>query len=243
MKLSKRELILLCILLIAGSIYLFYNYLYCPMQVKTKALVVENARLKEEVKMERQKIQRAGDWKQERERLQEDYRQLMIKVPETAYIPEIVDFLENKAKDSQAALLSVNYNKKSNENQNDQNNNPKSTAPNMLEFEIKSGGSYYNLLSYLMKIENAPRLYVVSGVQIASPDNKKPGSTAYITEDGRVIPATQPEPLEGSTAYDGRVLAMKVRLAAFYDEKAIAGISGMEEKVTPGKGKENPYQR
>ncbi len=237
MKLSRREIILLSALLIVGSIYLFYQYLYQPLQRDTNALVAENARIKEAIEMQTSKMEAATKLQKEQEKLEEEYRQLMVAVPEDAYIPEIIAWLEKSAQDASVRLDKVSY-QGSGDNEKDRENIK--TAARACNFEISAGGSYFNLMSFLLNIEKSPRIYVISAGQLNTQQKKQETTVPVVSEeeDG-AMPA--PELLKGAAAYDSNNLVLNLKLSAYYDKDKKADISGMAEKVPIGEGRENPF--
>lgn len=237
MKLSRREIILLCVLLLAGSIYLFYQYAYQPLQQKTHTLIAENTKIQKNLEMQEGKMETAAKMQKEQERLEEEYRQLMIAVPEDAYIPEIIAWLAKSAKDASIQLDKVSYQSGNNDKQNsDQAQSPGVQACN---FEISAAGSYFNLMSFLLKIENDPRIYVIIAGQLNAQQKKQEAAPVVSEVEAESMPV--PEPLKGAVAYDSNNMILKLKLSAYYDKAKSSDISGMAEKVSPGEGRENPF--
>jgi Tfp pilus assembly protein PilO len=237
MKLSRREIILLCVLLLAGSIYLFNQYAYQPLQQKTSTLIAENAKIQTTIEIQEAKMKTTANMQKEQERLEEEYRQLMIAVPEDAYIPEIIAWLGKSAKDASIQLDKVSYQSGNNDKQN--SDQAKSDGVHACNFEISAAGSYFNLMSFLLKTENDPRIYVISGGQINAQQKKQEVAPVVSEVEGESIPA--PEPLKGAAAYDSNNMVLKLKLSAYYDKDKALDISGMAEKVPPGEGRENPF--
>lgn len=247
MKLSKREQIFLLALIIALSFYLFNKFLYQPIREDTAKLAAENVKLKGFVENEQSRLERSRELDNEKGKLKEQYRQMMVKIPEEAYIPEVIAYLEASAQDSSVKLLSVKYQAQENSSDSRQENQQqeKTTVARPCNFAISANGSYFNLLTLLTKIEESPRLYVINSGEITASEKKadaRPESLPQMME-GVEIPAPPPEVLKGSARFDNSNLNMQLQITTYYDPASLRGITGMPDKVHPGEGKENPYQR
>lgn len=238
MKLSRRELILLAVLVIIGSIYLFHQYLYQPLQQKTNTLRAENTKIQSTIEMQRGNMKEVAKLQKEQEKLAEEYRRLMVAVPEEAYVPEIIAWLEKSAQDASVQLNKVSYQGENNEKDNSADDG-KMAAAQVCNFELSAGGSYFNLMSFLLKIENDPRIYVINAGQLNASQKKQETAPAVSEEEGTPMPA--PEPLKGAAAYDSHNLVLNLKLSAYYAKDKANDISGMAEKVPPGEGRENPF--
>jgi len=244
MKLSKREQIFLLALVIALSFYLFNKFLYQPIKEDTAKLAVENVKLKGLVENEQIRLERSQQLENEKGRLKEQYKEMMVKIPEEAYIPEVIAYLENSAQDSSVKLLSVRYQAQENNSDTGQENQQqeKTTVARPCNFTVSANGSYFNLLTLLTKIEQSPRLYIINNGEITASEKKAEALPESLpqTIEGVEIPTPPPEVLKGSARFDDSNWNMQLQLTTYYDPASVGGITGMPEKVFPGQGKENP---
>ncbi len=229
MKLSKREKILLCFLLVAAGIYVFYNYVYQPVREKTMLLADENGRLKAAIQVaERARTTHAdiGDIGVEKEKIKEEYEELALKVPESPYLPEVISYLEDSAGEAGVKLLSLSNQESIPEDElqvmgmgqltggssSKQEKEPDNELEgvNAYSLYLTVRGSYYNILTYMLKIEKAPRIYTIDSVTMSK-------------ESGN-----------GSINLD-------IVVTTYYDNKSLLGIKGVEETIKPGEGRDNPF--
>lgn len=244
MKLSKREQIFLLALVIALSFYLFNKFLYQPIKEDTAKLAVENVKLKGLVENEQIRLERSQQLENEKGRLKEQYKEMMVKIPEEAYIPEVIAYLENSAQDSSVKLRSVRYQAQENNSDSGQENQQqeKTTVARPCNFMVSANGSYFNLLTLLTKIEQSPRLYIINNGEITASEKKAEALPESLpqTIEGVEIPTPPREVLKGSARFDDSNWNMQLQLTTYYDPASVGGITGMPEKVSPGQGKENP---
>lgn len=233
MNLSKREQTLLLILIILLSFYLFNILLYQPLRQDTVKLTAENLKLKTLIENQQAEVERGQDWESERSKLEIKYQQMMVKLPEKAYLPETISYLEKSAEGSAVILQNINYHALPSADQQPGSSN----AAKPCDFTLSARGSYYNLLTLLSKIEEAPRLYVINGVELIAPEVSPP------IVEGVEIPASPQVESMPSTMLEGSNLVMRMQLTTYYDPASMSKITGMPEKIPPGEGKENPFQR
>lgn len=243
MRISKRELILLILLILTGIIYLFYTYMYGPVRDKTDALQVENTRLETAILTEQKSIETINNL--EEEKLKHDYQVMAEKIPESPFIPEIIDYLEKSAEDAGVELLAVTYTEtnKKDRQQNKDNSDQEITGPEKLRFQATTCGSYPELLLFLLRIEKNSRIYVVEGSKMKTSKRKviMPPAMAAEGESPTLLPP--PVILTGSSGYDPENIVMDIMFNAYYDKNSLPDISGAEEKVKPGDGRTNPFAK
>jgi Tfp pilus assembly protein PilO len=241
MKLSKREQIFLLALVIVLSFFLFNRFLYQPIKEDTAKLAAENMKLKGLVEDEQVRLERSQEMENEKERLKERYKEMMVKLPEEAYIPEVIAYLEKSAQDSSVELLSVRYQAQDNSSDPGQEKKqPEKGAARPCHFAVSANGSYLNLMTLLTKIEGSPRLYIINSAEIAASERKVealPESPAQ-TVEGVEIPTPPPQELKGSARFDDSNWNMQLQLTTYYDPASAGEITGMPEKIAPGEGKE-----
>jgi len=226
MKLSKREKILICFLLVAGGIYVFYNYVYQPVREKTMLLADENGRLKAAIQVAERARTIHADIGVEKEKIKEEYEELALKVPESPYLPEVISYLEDSAGEAGVKLLSLSSQESIPEDElqvmgmgqltGESSSKQEKETDNELEgvnaysLYLTVRGSYYNILTYMLKIEKAPRIYTIDSVTM-------------------------------SKESDGDSINLDMVVTTYYDNKSLLGIKGVEETIKPGEGRDNPF--
>lgn len=168
MSLSKREIGLLGLLVLTGTIFLVAHFLYQPLNLRQEQLRTENGRLAGELGDMEARIVRAGDQGRADMQSQEDYLEMMAAVPGVPMIPEVIDFLELSARETQVKLLSISYKEGADPKDLAKSETNPSNSLNIqtINFKILVSGTHFNLLSLVLKIENAPRLYILNGIKL-----------------------------------------------------------------------------
>ncbi|HWP95927.1 MAG TPA: hypothetical protein VN426_03685 [Syntrophomonadaceae bacterium] len=266
MSLSRREIVLISILLLAGTLYAFYNYLYMPVRSRTEALKTENnqlqAQLSEAEQAKTSKKNPADDVK----KLQNEYKVLLNKVPEDPYVPEMMVYIADSARDSKVKLNSLDYkyDEKSapaasaSENgtakQGDADKANPSATYRSSQLDVEVVGDYNELLNFLLKIENAPRLYVLSSAKFDAGKRKAPEVVVNAPEQtaaaktSTAVAAVNSSPggtaapaLAGSAAYDGSSITLKLKFSSYYDQTTTGGMKGVDQEVAPTAEGKNPF--
>ncbi|MDD4802188.1 MAG: hypothetical protein PHF24_04515 [Syntrophomonas sp.] len=187
MSLSKRELVLLGVLIVAGGIYLVTNFLFQPLQLQIKQMKNENNSLSQELLgLQSQQYKREKIW-QKSEQICYDYENIRHKVPEKLIISNIIDFMELNAGEAGVKLLSVSYQESQAAYKNGDASHYESSEPTGSEytgeaitgineigtwmiksanFQVAARGTHFNMLSFIMKIENAPRIYRIDHLKM-----------------------------------------------------------------------------
>jgi Tfp pilus assembly protein PilO len=238
-KLSPREQILLLVLIILLSFYLFNKIFYQPLRDDTAKLTAENMKLKSLLADRPSKLEQRQELDREKGRSNELYRRLMVRIPEAAYISETIAYLETSAGIASVQLLKVDYRSRENSPAaRTANLPPEKGGARPCNFTITASGSYFNLLTWLSKIEGSPRLYVIDSIELTASESRSP------IEEGEEAPVSPSSPeLKGSPRFNDSNLHMQLQLTAYYDPVSIPGFAGMPEKISPGAGRENPFRR
>lgn len=260
MKLSKREMVLLTILLIAASIYIYYNYIYMPVVNNAAAVKSENDKLQANLR-ELEKL-KASQKKpaQVAQKLKTDYQALLNKVPEDPYVPEMIVYLADAAKESRVELKKIDYkyDEKSTANAPvptdgaEDKKTANAAAVKSSQLEIEAAGTYYDILAFMLTVENAPRAFVLTGMDLTSSKRKPQEATALAPASGTTVQgaggsptapsAPNPEQaLVGSAAYDGNSLLLKLKFQSFFDQVTAANMKGVDEPVAPSIEGKNPF--
>ncbi|MDD2586387.1 MAG: hypothetical protein PHT79_03315 [Syntrophomonadaceae bacterium] len=242
MKLSTREIFLLVILIIIATGYAFHTYTYVPLREEIDKLILENSGLEKTIKAEEETINAFMQLDEEKQN--HDYKLLAAKVPEAPFLPEMIAYLNKSARDADINLLAVHYKELSRENIKQKGNNAGGVHdPWCLELQATVSGSYPGLILFLNKIEKADRIYALENTKIKLSKRKTENFQSGILEEGEiphklVLPATTI-----TVGYNPDHILMDVKFKAYYDNRNIKGISGIDEQVEPGQGVDNPFKR
>ncbi|MEA4923975.1 MAG: type 4a pilus biogenesis protein PilO [Syntrophomonadaceae bacterium] len=169
MSLSTRERALLGLFFVLGCVFLLDQYLFKPLDQEARQLIAENNRLHEELQDIEERITRYQAMEKSESQPQAYYQELLEAIPQSPLIPDIIDFLETKARGNKIKLSSIHY-KENKTRPSDSKPAGPGLQPASLEpvnFQIVAGGSYYNLLSFVLALENAPRIYVINSLKIS----------------------------------------------------------------------------
>ncbi|MDD3268434.1 MAG: hypothetical protein PHX14_03865 [Syntrophomonadaceae bacterium] len=251
MMLSRREKILLTLLLILG-LAISYNYLvYQPGQIARKHLIQENGVLISLIERGTSAKAQNLDINQEKTRIVKAGNELMLQIPSSARVPETVAFLKRTARDTHVNLQSINYaiNKsKTGMNKNAKANKDILEKVQVLDYNITIQGGYNNLLAFLLKFENAPRLYTINNCRMIANAQKFDEAAisevlTSLIEDPEAAPVPVPLPImpKGSAIYDGNSIQLNLKFSAYYEEETIPGLNAGEEEVPAASGKINPF--
>jgi hypothetical protein len=221
--LSKREIGLLGLLVLVGLMYLAAHFLYQPFNLQQQQLQVENGRLVQELEGWEAGIALKDDQAREDSASREEYQQQLAKVPPLPVISDVIDFLELSARETQVKLLSIDY-KESAEPQNSLNpENPPAASLDAqpINFKITVSGTHFNLLSLLLKIENAPRLYIIKGIKMTlSPTDGAPAAPAAnrpITEANQNTTSAGESAVPESLLFNPDLSILEIDFNAFYE--------------------------
>jgi len=181
-KLSKREVALLVILILVGGGYLFNYFMFRPLYAQRNHLTTENASLIRELEQLQQKMSQYADIEQN-EKIVAEYGKMQAKIPPVPMIPSIIESLELSAQEENIKIQSIKYKEDANINKLPGSQKMDSDPPlQTVNFQIIARGSYFNLLSFLFKIESAPRIYVINSSKITlGKKDKAPAATEDLT--------------------------------------------------------------
>ncbi|MEA1962045.1 MAG: hypothetical protein U9N81_12395 [Bacillota bacterium] len=255
MNISRREkiLILIAVYLLIG--FLGYRYVYSPAGDKVQSLQVEKKQLENQidlaVQLEGEKNQRIAGIDQELKK----YYELEEKVPRERQMVEMVDLLGGMAEDCDVQLQSISFSNTSDSDnledqllaaQNKVTKTMKGTIKGAsdISFMLDISGRYYQLLEYLLLLENAPRIISVQAVAMnreqkneqtggsnedtytyksvtPPPESPIPKSVMMQQVSGAVNQTTyndyQPGAEPESSQYDPDNMHMSIELTTYYD--------------------------
>jgi Tfp pilus assembly protein PilO len=223
-KLSKREIVLLGLLILVGVFYLGYNYVLEPLNIKTNQLRDENNKLSTDLQALEQTMSKQGDIRLEEQKIREVYTEILAKVPSSPMVPHTIDFMELRARESKVKLQSIKYreNAATKPAVNNKDSQPVTPAIQTAEFNIIASGSHFNLLNFLMQIENAPRIYISNESKIYLAKNDKLQSISVADTSQQEMGSTETGIIteleeKGSQAYDKNKSEINIEFTAYYD--------------------------
>lgn len=244
MKLSLREKLMVCLLVWAVGIYLFYNYAYTPVKNEAFDWEEKNTLLGEQVISARQMDKNLKGMEDKQERRQDRYVALARQVPSMEYIPEIVAFVEDASEESGLDLMHFNYQIDAGADRSDGKSNNQSAPVDgvkNLDFNLTGWGSYYDALTFIESMEQAARIYNVREVALLA--NERSSEKPVQVSAGELSPSPAPE-LKGTSRFDPNHITLTMRFRTYCDGKAIPGINDVDNPIEPVSSKnDNPFTR
>lgn len=244
MKLSIREKIMVCLLVWALGIYLFFNYVYSPLKHEASDWEEKNILLREQLISARQidKSFKALDDKKQ-QRSQDRYTTVARQVPSMEYIPEIVAFIEDSSNESGLELLLLNYRKEGAgedrlKNQNNKSS-PSVSGVKNLNFNLTGRGSYYDTVTFIESLEKAARIYSISEIALSA-EERKIAAPAGVSEGEVSDPPASV--LKGASRFDPNNITLNMKIRTYCDGKALPGIKDIDNPVAPVSSQsDNPF--
>jgi Tfp pilus assembly protein PilO len=212
-------------------IYIFYNHFYFPLNQKVTILIEKNKRLQQNLIPFQNENQ--GEVNAAHNRYQSDLAKLNLLLPCSPCIPEVIAFLEVTSFKSNAVLQGINYRNKTEDEAN--------TSVDSLDFEVEAAGSYYDLITFLKNIKQAPRVYTFNYLKLIAVSKKQ---TSINEMDLTGVKALQGTEFKGWERFDGNNLLMTVNLTAYFSRD----LSPQEDKINLDKvkpvqtGRDNPFK-
>ncbi len=172
MRLSKREKVLIGILVILGVGYVIDRFMLYPAATCHKQLLASEAGLENQLQQLENLTAEYGTERQQ-ELVETNYRKVLAQIPPSPMVPSIMDFLQSSAADTGVEVVSVSYRDAASlETRPAQSNQTTSKTPGQqLDFQMEARGDYGNLVMFVQRIETAPRLYIITKVKIVLPQD------------------------------------------------------------------------
>jgi Tfp pilus assembly protein PilO len=216
---TKREIALLGILIVLGGIYLGYHFVFLPLNTKTAQLQTENNTLTKDSQTLQQKGANKVDVGLEEQKIRDDYAKMNVKIPSSPLIPDVYTYVELCARESKVKLLTINY--KENAAAKTATTAPEtgssSEAAQSANCQISASGSHFNLLSFLLKIENAPRIYIMNGIKVTVAKSKLPAKELSANTPEQVASNVEKE----SQSFDLNNVVINLDFAAYFDNTVL----------------------
>ncbi|PKM78587.1 MAG: hypothetical protein CVU90_00900 [Firmicutes bacterium HGW-Firmicutes-15] len=260
MSLSKRELALLGLLIVVGLIYLLYGFIFHPLNAQINQMKAENSNLSNEIQELEKEARQGKNWVENERQIWYDYQKILLEIPQSEMIPNIIIFMEQSARDSGVKLLSISYKettfaKKALEDQKSQPSEGTSDSlhdkadqgggkvvrgslvlkseVSMVQaanFQLAASGTHLNLLSFIFKIENAPRIYRINSIKMAMVRNNQQKMGIGVEAPMQEKNSGQNEDfseisVKESQAYDSNCAEVNMDVNAYYDRFEAEDIS------------------
>ncbi len=229
MNLSKREYALLGLLMVVGGTYLIYCLIFQPVNLQINQIKTDNQSLMTQIQVLEPQANWAGDSWMEKQQVWGDYEAILLKIPNTAMVSDVIDFIQQSASESSLTIKSLNYKKSSqapiamdaNKYGNDKADLITPTVQSG-NFQLTASGTHLNLISLLQRIENAPRIYRINSISFNVLRNVQPpveleldtpGDEANSESAGSLIDTQE------SQAYDINQMEINLDFTIFFDTR------------------------
>jgi len=227
-KLSTREAALLGLLLVLGGVFLTNHYIFQPQTQQKQQLVYENTNLTSEIQGMQNRINKYQSMQKDELKSWDDYQRMLEAVPQTPMIPNIIDYLELSAREGDVKLISIHYKDSA---LGDLAPKPAKSGSELAQvmpvnFQIVASGSHYNLLSFILEIENAPRIYIINSGKM-SLARKNQFATGITVPQNNLDPAKAEKNAENavpeSLSYDQDKSILNLDFNAYYHSSLLNG--------------------
>lgn len=221
MSLSTRENILIGLLLVLGCVFLFDQYVFQPMTRYNQQLNNENNSLSTELQANANKSIQYQSLETEGPAKQEDYQEMLNALPDSPMISDTIDYLENRAQENNVKLISIQYK----ENQAGSPASQSAWAGEQqdsaipVRYQIVANGSHNDLLSFVLTLENAPRIYIINSLKIGLAEKERSAQGFAATADNARISAGETGGLQAAPAplfYDQGKSVLSLDFNAYY---------------------------
>lgn len=218
MILSRREKAIITIFILAGCVYLLDHLWFRPLNAQKDQLNAANLSLQAEMERSRRMGVRYGD-NDIQQQLMAEYSVMLARIPHLPMIADVLDFVRATALETGVGMCSVQY---------DDQTQPKSAsaAPvnqpiKEIRFKVKVRGHDAQLLDFLERIENAPRLLNVTNTRVTliEPGND-PSPDVWATADRTEPEITQREQYSGRVDMDHDEYELYAEFSAYFYDKA-----------------------
>ncbi len=238
MKLSFREKALIIAFAIVGLGYLFYTFFYSPVQNQRDALILENSKLRSQVKIVADKAkQNSGIVSDVNEQKQlERFQDQVVKVPGEIMLPESYLYLQKSAEASRITLNSLVFTPGAAAASNI-TGSTSLVPPDEIKITLVAKGGYSGLKAFLLKIQKAPRIYRIDSIRMQSNYEQ----TAAKAETDPVPDSEDAETAAAPPPAVKNEITMNVNMVTFYQSFIAPGFIDHQEQVKPDKGQDNPF--
>jgi outer membrane murein-binding lipoprotein Lpp len=229
-KLSTREAALLGIFLVFGGVFLTNHCFFQPLTAHKQQLAAENSNLTMELQTLENKTSKYQSMEVEEVKGSVDSQKMLEAVPQSAMISSTLNYLESSARETHVKLISI-HNKEN--APADAASKPADFTADLkevipIDFQIVASGSHFDLLSFVLKIENAPRIYIINGGKISLARIDK-SSADITTLSNNPDMASNDKGMENavpeSSVYDKSKSVLNLDFTAYYHNPSLSGTS------------------
>ncbi len=221
MKLSTREAALLGLLLVLGGVFLINHYVFQPLTTHKQQLVLENNNLTLDLQALQNRISKYQSMERDERKSRDDYQRMLEAVPQSSMISSIIDYLELSAREAHVKLITIRYKESALDDPALKFAESRTDLTQIMpvNFQIVVSGSHFDLLSFILEIENAPRIYIINGgkISLARTDQSPTGIT---TSPNSPDMAASDKPMEKtvpeSLTYDQSKSVLSLDFSAYY---------------------------
>jgi Tfp pilus assembly protein PilO len=214
-RLSRREIFGLGFLILITIVFTANRLIYEPFRIKKDTLRNERSNIIRELEEVNMNSNKTNQLNEHKSAIEAAYQLMDSKVPSGPMIFSIINMLESYANQSNVRILSLEVkpnDEKMERNEGESENKiPKRLKKSFLQINV--AGTYFNLLSFLIQIENSPRLMMVDKVAIGQEKNwgrSTSESTSTISGDVQLGEEGVKVLIEGDS------VQMALDLAVFY---------------------------
>lgn len=220
MRLSVREKLMVCILGWALISYLFYIYDYTPLNRQAAAWTKKNHWLGQQLMAARRSDKNLEHMIDQQKAKQEDYTTLVRQIPSQDYIPETVAFIEDVADENGLTLMLVNCQNEEREKSSSVKDSQSDSIDVVrnINFNLIGRGNYYNAITFIEAIEEAPRIYNISEAALAA-DKRRPAASLKMSEGE--TPSSQTTGSGSSIEFDPENIVLTLKFRAYSDGQTV----------------------
>ncbi len=210
-------------MIVSISVYIFYSYLWSPLQVTIKTVEEENRSLADKISMQQNLLQQEkplpGD------KAPNELESLWHQVPDTPCIPEAIACLEGAAEKSGVVIQAINYQRSPAAGRTQESTTPGSWESEDLKVRVR--GEYQHIKDFIAQMESETRIYILSSSRLQTQIR-----TSAPTEGGAWDPVSY-----GS--YNPTQIIAEIKIKIIYDHIPMPGGEGEIGVITPGSS--NPF--
>jgi hypothetical protein len=189
MKFSNREKILGTIVLLLAAFYLYDRTLLEPIRVELSRLQAENEQMSIKIESNQERLETEKMIKQEVGEL--DYnRDMTTMLPASPMASGAIAYVTECAGDKNVSLRFISCTLLDSPSISPPSKAGPIIPPSMINFQLSAEGNYYDLLSFLLDIENAPRIYRINHSNLTLADTTsevEPGSDDILVPDLQAV--------------------------------------------------------
>lgn len=225
---SIREKALLALLLVLGCIFVMDQYLFQPLSRDNRQLIAENTSLSAELQGIKERLNKYQSMEAADLLKQDNYQEMLEALPQSPLIPNIINDLESKARENNIILISIHYKENIAGSPALKPSGPEPQQATLVpvNFQITAHGSHYDLLSFVLALENAPRIYVINNLKIglAGKERAVPISAVQLSNTASSVVEPNTTPITPELLfYDQGKSILNLDFNAFYHYSLSAG--------------------